>query len=85
MNIIDEGLNPNWRLDLIVWAARNDSVTAVWIFGSRGPKSLADADSDLDVGVVLMPAIGDHHWALGNYMALGDEWQAAWAPLLGAT
>jgi hypothetical protein len=38
VNIIEEGLNPNWRLDLIVWAARNDSVTELWIFGSRGPK-----------------------------------------------
>jgi hypothetical protein len=81
--IIEDGLNPDWRRDLIDWAARNDAVREVWVFGSRGPKALATADSDLDVGIVLAPPKDKTDWAFGNYMALGDGWQADLAALVG--
>jgi hypothetical protein len=36
----------------------------------------AKASSDVDIGLVLMPANGRHNWALGNYAALGSRWRA---------
>jgi hypothetical protein len=36
----------------------------------------ARADSDVDLGLVLMPKIGNHDWALGSYAALVDQWRA---------
>jgi hypothetical protein len=50
--IIEDGLSPCWRQALIDWAARNEAVTEMWVFGSRGPKATATADKDLDVGIV---------------------------------
>jgi hypothetical protein len=29
----------------------------------------------VDIGINLMPALGDHDWAFGNYTALGHIWQ----------
>ncbi len=41
-----------------------------------GPKATADSSKDLDIGIVLAPAIGKTDWALGAFYALGDAWQA---------
>src|SRR5580704_11013830 len=76
-------VSPHWRQAVIEWAARNEAVTEIWVFGSRGPKALATADSDLDIGIVLAPPKGKTDWAFGNYMALGDGWQAYLAALVG--
>jgi predicted nucleotidyltransferase len=68
---------PNgWKDSVIAWAQRTDAVRELWSFGSRGPKGGARSDSDVDLGVVLMPQDGAHDWALGNYVSLGDEWRA---------
>jgi hypothetical protein len=83
MTIIKAGLRPDWRQNLIEWATGNDAVTEMWIFGSRGPKALADDSRDLDIGITLVPAIGNDNWALGNYWALGDGWQAELADIVG--
>jgi hypothetical protein len=63
----------DWKSGMIAWAACNGSVAELWLFGSRGPKGGARPDSDVDVGLVLIPATGDHDWALGNYAALGER------------
>lgn len=77
LTINEIGLAAGWRQALIEWASRNDAVRELWIFGSRGPKDDAQSESDLDVGIALMPAIGQHDSALGIFYDLGDEWQAA--------
>jgi predicted nucleotidyltransferase len=82
-DIEERGLQSDWKCELVEWASRNDSVREVWLFGSRGPKGGATSDSDLDVGLVLMPAIDKHDWALGKYIALGDTWQAELAEVIG--
>jgi predicted nucleotidyltransferase len=69
-------LPPRWRERCVAWAQSNDAVGELWLFGSRGPKGGARADSDVDLGLVLIPKIGDHDWALGNYAALVGEWRA---------
>lgn len=84
MTAIDERkLRSGWKQALIDWASGNEAVRELWVFGSRGPKGGSKPESDLDVGIVLAPKIGDHDWALGNYFALGDRWQAELAAIVG--
>jgi hypothetical protein len=83
MMMTDVDLPDGWKGDLIAWAQRNNSVRELWLFGSRGPKGGARAASDVDIGVALMPAIGDHDWALGNFAALGKEWQRELKAIVG--
>lgn len=79
----ENGLTADWKAKLIEWATGNDAVRELWIFGSRGPKGGAHTASDLDVGIELMPAVGNDDWALGIYHDLGDEWQAELAKMVG--
>jgi hypothetical protein len=72
----DLGLPPNWQTAMISWASKNECARELWLFGSRGPKGGATAASDVDIGLTLMPANGDHDWALGAYAAMQDDWQA---------
>jgi predicted Rdx family selenoprotein len=44
---------------------------------------MADSSKDLDVGIVLAPAIGKTDWALGAFYALGDAWQAELGHIVG--
>jgi hypothetical protein len=46
-------------------------------------KDGAHPDSDVDVGLVLIPATGDHDWALGNYAALGERWRSELESIVG--
>jgi predicted nucleotidyltransferase len=68
MDIEDE-----WVHNLRAWAAANGNVRQLWLFGSRADGTAAP-DSDVDLGIGLMPPNGDHDWAFGNYTALGDTW-----------
>ena len=56
------------------WAARTDSVREVWLFGSRA-KGTSRPDSDVDIGIYLMPPAEGADWALALYTAEGDAWQ----------
>ena len=48
---------------------RRTTIRELWLFGSRS-SGAAKASTDVDIGLVLMPAKGKHDWALGNYAAL---------------
>jgi predicted nucleotidyltransferase len=61
------------------WAARTNSVQEVWLFGSRA-KGTSRPDSDIDLGIYLMPPTGESVAAL--YFAKGDAWQRELAELL---
>ena len=69
----DVGLPPEWQNGLINWAQRVGAVRELWLFGSRA-KGTARADSDVDIAIALMPAVGKHDWALGDYFALKSTW-----------
>jgi predicted nucleotidyltransferase len=64
------------------WAARTNSVREVWLFGSR-TKGTSRPDSDVDIGIYLMPPTERSDWALALYTAEGDDWQRELTRLLG--
>jgi hypothetical protein len=37
----------------------------------------------VDIGIVLMPKIRDHDWALGNWTALGKTWRTELERIVG--
>ncbi|OKO71884.1 nucleotidyltransferase domain-containing protein [Bradyrhizobium sp. AS23.2] len=67
-------MKDQWVRDLAAWASKNESVREMWLFGSRADET-STPESDVDIGLGLVPPDGDHDWALGNYCALGDQWQ----------
>lgn len=75
-------MQDEWFHNLSAWAAANDSVRQLWLFGSRADGT-ARPDSDVDLGIGLMPPSGNHNWALGNYYALGDVWKSELEAIVG--
>jgi predicted nucleotidyltransferase len=75
-------MQDSWLYSLRSWASANKNVRELWLFGSRATGE-SRADSDVDLAVVLMPAKGRHDWALGNYEALGDQWQRELEAVVG--
>jgi predicted nucleotidyltransferase len=71
-----------WRADLVAWARRTNAVAELWLFGSRA-KGTFRPESDVDIAVTLMPALGDHDWALGDYVALAKDWQSELEAIVG--
>lgn len=67
-------MRDEWLRGLCAWASDNACVRELWLFGSRADRS-SRPESDVDIAIALMPADGNTNWALGNYSALGDEWQ----------
>ena len=56
----DIGLPDGWRDRCVTWAQSNGSICELWLFGSRGPGGGARMESDVDIGITLMPKIRDH-------------------------
>ena len=63
-----------WLRGLRSWADGNDSIQELWLFGSRAAGG-SRPESDVDLAVSLMPAIGTHNWALRNYIADHSTWK----------
>ena len=76
-------LPDRWRERCIAWAQSNGSICELWLFGSRGPKGGARLDSDVDIGIALVPPIRNHNWAMGNYTVMRDVWQAELEKIVG--
>jgi predicted nucleotidyltransferase len=62
---------------IAAWAAANDCVREIWLFGSRA-RGDSSPGSDVDIAIILMPT----SWALGAYFAKGDDWQRELGGLL---
>lgn len=71
-----------WLPALAAWAAGRPEIAEVWLFGSRA-KGTARPDSDVDLGLVLVPGEPGHDWPLGNWMALGGAWRDEVRGMLG--
>jgi predicted nucleotidyltransferase len=77
MNMRDE-----WVMGLRSWAASNESVRQLWLFGSRARGDARD-NSDVDLAIALMPPVGTHDWALGNYYCFETEWKQQLQAIVG--
>ena len=75
-------MRDEWLCGLRSWASGNDSIRELWLFGSRAT-GRSRPDSDVDVAITFMPAVGNTDWALGNYFALHSEWKQQLEALVG--
>ena len=75
-------MRDEWLHGLRSWAAANESVRQLWLFGSRAC-GRAREDSDVDLALALMPPIGKHDWALGNYFEFESEWKRQLQAIVG--
>lgn len=75
-------MQDEWLDKLRAWANGNDSVRELWLFGSR-VDGTSRPESDVDIGIGLMPANGPHNWALGNFAALKDKWRSELEAIVG--
>jgi predicted nucleotidyltransferase len=75
-------MQDEWLRGLCAWAAANESVRELWLFGSRA-RGDAREDSDVDLALALMPPPGKHDWALGNYFRFESEWKRELEAIVG--
>jgi predicted nucleotidyltransferase len=75
-------MRDEWRAALRQWASNNDCVRELWLFGSWATGD-ATPGSDVDVALVLTPPKGADNWALGKYLALGDDWSTQLEKIVG--
>jgi predicted nucleotidyltransferase len=67
-------MQDEWLRGLRSWASKNENVREVWLFGSRA-KGCSRPESNVDIALSLMPPIGNHDWAAGNYLAFHSDWK----------
>jgi predicted nucleotidyltransferase len=75
-------MRDEWIRELCSWASQNGSVRKLWLFGSRA-KGGSHSGSDVDIAITLMPAIGKHDWAAGNYMDFHGDWKRQLEAIVG--
>jgi|SRR5579863_5094155 len=68
MNMQDE-----WLMSLRSWAAGNDCVRELWLFGSR-VSDRSTPDGGIDLAIVLTLIEGKHDWAAEKFHELYDQW-----------
>jgi predicted nucleotidyltransferase len=75
-------MRDEWLCGLRSWASRNENVRELWLFGSRADGT-SRPESDVDIGLGLMPASGKHNWAFANFGDLRDEWRRELEAIVG--
>jgi predicted nucleotidyltransferase len=75
-------MQDDWLCGLCSWATGNDNIRELWLFGSRATGH-SRSDSDVDIAIALMPAVGNTDWALGSYFALDREWKHQLEAIVG--
>jgi predicted nucleotidyltransferase len=75
-------MREEWLAGLRAWAEANGNVLEFWLFGSRAT-GRSRPDSDVDLALVLMPARGNHDWAMGNYVAESSLWRSELEAIVG--
>ena|ERR1700688_1446917 len=68
-------MRDEWIVALRAWAAKNDCVLELWLFGSR-TAGTSRPESDIDIAVALMPPTGKHDWALTAFVESFDAWKS---------
>jgi predicted nucleotidyltransferase len=67
-------MQDDWLSGLRAWAAKNENIRELWLFGSRARGDAKD-HSDVDIALALMPPVGKTDWALGAYFDFESEWK----------
>jgi predicted nucleotidyltransferase len=67
-------MRDEWIAALRTWAAKNDCIRELWLFGSRA-KGTSEAGSDIDIALALMPPSGKTNWALAAYVESFEDWK----------
>jgi predicted nucleotidyltransferase len=67
-------MQDEWLRGLREWASKNDNVRELWLFGSRADGT-SKPDSDVDLGVGLMPPANGTNWAFANFIEFKDQWR----------
>jgi predicted nucleotidyltransferase len=75
-------LEPDRVSALKVWAANNESVQELWLFGSRA-KGTATPKSDVDLALIFMQETDNTNWALAKYIEEGDLWRKQLERIVG--
>lgn len=77
-------MRDEWLRGLRSWASTNESVRQLWLFGSRACGRSRE-NSDVDLALALMPPVGKHDWALGNYsdLDLRNKWKRELEAIVG--
>ena len=75
-------MKEEWLRGLAEWASKNDDARELWLFGSRADGT-SKPDSDVDLGLGLMPPIGDHNWAFANFIAFRKQWRHELEAIVG--
>jgi predicted nucleotidyltransferase len=60
---------------LRAWGEQRNAMASLWLFGSRA-KGTAQQGSDYDFAIELRPTRRTHDWALADYVANCDLWNA---------
>ena len=71
-------MRDEWISGLQNWAAHNDSVRELWLFGSRA-KGTSRPESDVDIALMLTPDTS----AMMNYNDSFDEWKDELRAIVG--
>jgi predicted nucleotidyltransferase len=75
-------MRDEWIRDLGAWASQNGNVRELWLFGSRAD-GRSKPDSDVDIGVGLMPPTDDYNWAFANFIAFRSDWRRELEMIVG--
>jgi predicted nucleotidyltransferase len=75
-------MKDEWISGLRRWAAGNENVLELWLFGSWA-KGDPKPESDVDIALMLMPPTGKTNWALGNYAVFKSEWKKQLEAIIG--
>ena len=75
-------MEEHWVRRLQAWAAANESVRELWLFGSRA-KGTSHPKSDVDIALALTPPDIQHNMSLFKYLDLGDQWQHELETIVG--
>jgi len=77
-----EAFPEEWRRRLCAWATANPYIRELWLFGSRADET-ARPDSDVDIGLGLVPPEGNNNPALGAFLAESRKWRSQLEDIVG--
>jgi predicted nucleotidyltransferase len=75
-------MQDEWLSGLRLWASQNDNIRELWLFGSRA-RGTSRPESDVDIAIALVPAMGFHNWAYANYVECRPQWKQQLEAIVG--